>query len=741
MQYHPQFALSPLSIAVFTMLFAGSTSVQLARAQAVPAPEAGASAPVAAPGSNAGVTLPAVKASAVAKDPVTEGSNSYAPSAATIGKGALTLREIPQSVTVVTRQELDDRKITTIEGALKNVTGVTVQRFDATGSYTQFMARGYEADSYQLDGLNVATDSNGTYFDLAAYDRVEVQRGAAALFSGGGEPGITVNMVRKRALATDHTNVGFSYGSWDDKRTDIDVNRSLNEAGTLRGRVVGVYQDFDTFMDGIDNNRKQMAYGTLELDLTSNTTLSVGATWQQVQTKLSRGLPSPGANQLYNLRPETMLVASWNFQELESSSIFAELEHRGADDSLFKFALRNVRRTNDANYLDASTPDPTPGPTYGNMTAMSAAEMERKNVDRTADVYYSKPFEAWGLKHNVLVGADYRESLADGRWSGAIAAPGTGNLYYWSMDAIAKPNFNLNAGTPTDNEVRSWGVYSQLRLKPAEDWTLIGGGRYGAWKSTGINFGQEVNFDAENKFVPYAAAIYDLASDISFYGSYSEIFEPQNFNTLDGSQIDPRTGKSVELGMKGEAAGGQLLYSLAIFRIIDENRAISLNTVAPAPPAYAPTGKVRSQGFEADFHGEITPTWSLSGGYAYLETKFLSATTAQVGTAFSPVSPRHSVNLWTRHKINVGPVNGLVAGFGLRGVSDFGNGSGATAMRAPGYTLYSASLSAPINDKFKVGLNVDNLFDKVYWEKVSSPSRQNFYGEPRRITVSLNGSF
>jgi iron complex outermembrane receptor protein/outer membrane receptor for ferric coprogen and ferric-rhodotorulic acid len=734
MLHHAQFKLSPLSLAVFTLLFAGSTSLQLARAQAAPAPEAAASAPAAAPGSNAGVTLPAVKASAVSKDPVTEGSGSYAPSAATIGKGALTLREIPQSVTVITREELDDRNITTIEGALKNVTGVTIQRFDATGSYTQFIARGYEADSYQQDGLNVAADTNGIYFDLAAYDRIEVQRGAAALFSGGGEPGITVNMVRKRALATDHTNVGFSYGSWDDKRTEFDVNRSLNESGTLRGRVVGVYQDFDTFMDGIDNNRKQMAYGTLELDLTPSTTVSVGATWQQVQTKLSRGLPAPGWNQLYTLRPETMLVTSWNFQELESSSLFAELEHRGDDDSLFRFALRNVRRTNDANYLDASPPAAN-----GDMIAMTAAEMERKNTDRTADVYYSKPFQAWGLKHNLLVGADYRESYADGRWSNAIAAPGTGNLYYWSMDAIPKPNFNMNAGGPTDSEIRSWGVYSQLRVKPAQDWTLIGGGRYGAWKSTGISFGSEVNYDAENKVVPYAAAIYDVTSSISLYSSYTQIYKPQNANTPSGEQIAPRTGKQFELGLKGEAFDKNLQYTLAIYQLEDENRALAVT--GSSPPASVPNGKARSRGFEADFHGEVTPGWSLSGGYAYLDTELLSATAAQIGTATSPVSPRHSYNLWTRHKMNVGPVDGVVAGFGLRGSSDFGNGTAPNIMKAGGYTLYSLALSAPVNKQFKVGLNVDNLFDKVYWEKVSSPSRQNFYGEPRRITVSLNGSF
>ncbi|MBL8268649.1 TonB-dependent siderophore receptor, partial [Steroidobacter sp.] len=225
------------------------------------------------------------------KDPSTEGTG-YAARATTLGKDARSLRELPHSVTILTREQLTDQNITTIEAALKNVTGVTIQRYDATGTYTQFMARGYAADTYQLDGLTLQTDTNGIYFDLAAYDRVEVQRGATGLFSGAGEPGVTVNMARKRAWSTRKLDGGLTVGSWNDRRLDLDFNSPLNSDGTVRARVVGVAQNFDTFMDGIDANKKRLLYGTLETDISDRSTISLGVTWQNVDTTLSRGLPT-----------------------------------------------------------------------------------------------------------------------------------------------------------------------------------------------------------------------------------------------------------------------------------------------------------------------------------------------------------------------------------------------------------------------------------------------------------------
>lgn len=664
-------------------------------------------------------------------DASTEG-RGYATNAATIGKDVHSLRELPHSVTVVTRDQLTDQNITTIEGALKNVTGITVQRFDATGSYTQFIARGYAADTYQLDGLTLQTDANGIYFDLAAYDRVEVQRGAAGLFSGAGEPGVTVNMARKRALSAFHANTALSLSRWNDRRFELDVGSALNDAGTLRGRAVGVLQSFDTYMDGIDNNRKTMLYGTLEQDLGDSTTVSVGGTWQSVDTVLSRGLPTWADGQLIDMPRSTMPVMDWNYQELDSRSAFAELEHRGADDSLVKIALRHLTRTNEAAYLDPSIPAAD-----GTMSALSASAFEREDSDNSIDLYYSKPIQQGERTHNVLIGADYRRSENSTDYAPyTTGITGTVNLFDVDHHAIPEPDFDLHTNV-SDSEVTSYGAYGQVRYKIASAWTLIGGGRLSWWKKDTVSNGTASGYEADSQFTPYAAAIWDVGSTISLYGSYNEIFKAQDAYTVSGDLVDPRTGKQMEIGFKGEAADGLLIYSAAAYRLVDENRAIT----DPANPDFSvASGKARAQGFEADVRGQLTPHLSLSAGYAYTETKYLRSTAAEQGRTVSSITPKHNGNLWVHYTVPEDFVPGLELNAGVRAISEFFNGTGSQQVRAPGYTLFSLGGSYRITPRYSVSFNVDNLFDKYYWEKVSYPGRQNFFGEPRRFTVAVRAS-
>lgn len=667
-------------------------------------------------------------------DASTEG-HGYASDTTTIGKDIRSLRELPHSITVVTRDQLTDQNITTIEGALKNVTGITIQRFDATGTYTQFMARGYAADTYQLDGLTLQTDTNGIYFDLAAYDRVEVQRGAAGLFSGAGEPGVTVNMARKRALPAFQMDSALSLGSWNDRRFEVDIGNALNDSGSLRGRAVGVLQSFDTFMDGIDDNRKDMLYGTLEQDLGDSTTLSVGGTWQSVDTVLSRGLPTWPDAQLIDMPRSTMLVMDWNYQELDSLSAFAELERRGADDSLLKVALRYLDRTNEAAYIDPSIP--AADGTMSTMSTMTASAFDRSNTDNSIDLYYSKPFGQGERTHNVLIGADYRRSDSATHYAPyTVAVNGTVNLFDVDPHAIAEPDFDLNTNV-SDGEVTSYGVYGQVRYQALSAWTLIGGGRVSWWDSDTVSNGVSSSYAADSEFTPYAATIVDITPAISLYASYSEIFKAQDARTVSGDQIEPRVGQQVELGLKGDAANGQLLYSAAVYRIIDENRAL---TDPDNPDFSVASGKARAQGFEADVRGAITSQWSASAGYAYTDTEYLRSTPAQQGQTFSSVTSKHNGNLWVHYTGAEAWAQNLELSAGVRALSEFFNGTGSQQVRAPGYALFALGGSYAFTPRYRLSLNIDNLLDKKYWEKVSSPSRQNFFGEPRRITLTLRAS-
>ena len=669
------------------------------------------------------VTAPAIRSA------TTEGSGSYASPLTTVGRTPVAPKDLPQSATTVTRQQLDDTRTDSLESAMKQVTGVSVVRYDAAGYYNEFYARGYPSSSYQLDNVTLQTDANGTYLDLAAFDRVEVLRGPAGLYSGAGEPGVTVNLARKRALDTLQLDGALTLGRWNHRRGELDLTGPLIESGRVRGRLVAVAQANDTFMKHVDG-RKQMVYGTVEADLAKRTTLSLGGTWQDVRSVLSRGLPTWRDGTLIDLPRSAMPVLSWNRQRLVTHDYFAELEHRTHSDARIKLTLRRSQRDNDARFTDPSPPDPD-----GWMRNLTSSAFARRDEDTTADLHLDTPLR-WGNRtHNLLVGADWRTTDNHTHYAPYPGPPmGAINLFDPDPDAFALPAFDLEANVSRVKE-RARGLYGQIRFKATDTLTLVGGGRWSWWQSSGSAWGSDENYAVRSEFTPYAAVLYALTPRLSLYTSYSQIFQPQNYLTTDGSPIKPRTGTQVELGIKGDTADGQLQYSAALFRLIDRNRALAdVNN----EPFYIAGGKVRSQGFEVQAQGRLSAQWSLMAGYAYTATRYLEDT--ELTGTFSTLTPRHNLNLWARYDVPERLLPGLDLGAGLRAVSRFYSQSGTTTVNAPGYGLVALRAGYRINRQISLALNINNLFDRVYWEKVSYPGRQNFYGEPRNVMLTLRAS-
>ncbi len=673
--------------------------------------------------------LDTVKVTATKEKP-----SPYAAKKISIGKSKQTLRETPQSVSVMTRQRLDDQNITSLEDAMKNVTGVTVQRFDAAGTYSVFNARGYGSDTYQIDGVTLRTDTNGSYLDLAVFDRIEVQRGAAGMFSGAGEPGVSFNMLRKRALAPFKVEALLSGGSWNNYRADVDVTGKLTESGNVRGRLVAAGQDYDTYMKNIDGDKK-LIYGTLEFDLSDRSTLSVGGTYQDINTVLSRGLPTWADGRLIDLPVSTSLVLDWPKQNLKTTEIFAELEHHLDNDGLFKVSVRQRERGNKASYVDIAVPKPN-----GLMSPLTASAFDRTDKDTSVDMFFNTPFQFAGQTHNFLVGADYLKGKSDTNYAPYSIPVGKANIFAFDSSSIPEPVFNLNTNV-SKTELESYGVYSQVRIKLIDMLTLIGGGRLSWWRSVSSNpltNAVTSDYDARAEFTPYAGVVLDLNSEVSLYSSYSEIFKPQNNKTFTNEQIEPRVGNQVEVGIKGEFLAGRLNTSAAIFQIQDENRAIS----DPNHEGFSlASGKARSRGFETEASGQLTPNWKLSAGYAYTSTEYLQGSGAQSGQTFSTFTPKHNLNFWTHYQLPESIVRGLEVGGGVRAVSDFYSQSGAIRVAADGYTIASLQLAYQLDRHYKLSLNVDNLFDKKYYEKVSGTSRQNFYGAPRSAMLTLRAKF
>ncbi|NER66136.1 TonB-dependent receptor plug domain-containing protein, partial [Pseudomonas sp. MAFF212427] len=262
----------------------------------------------------------------------TEHSGSYTTGAMqTATKLPLSLRETPQSVTVITRQRMDDQGMRSLDDVVQATPGLRLSASRPANS--EFFARGFPITNLMFDGLPTTYNADWVASaDLAPYDRVEVVRGATGMMQGAGNPSAAINMVRKRPTREFQASVTGSAGSWDNYRSELDVSGPLNQGGTVRGRMVGAYNDRDSYQDYAGRERG-VFYAISEFDLTDSTTLSVGASNQNDNNNINwGGLPvNPDGSHVGFSRSKTFGY-SWSHQDVENTSVFVELDQHLAND-------------------------------------------------------------------------------------------------------------------------------------------------------------------------------------------------------------------------------------------------------------------------------------------------------------------------------------------------------------------------------------------------------------------------
>lgn len=256
-----QFSRTAIAIAIYTSLI-GTTFADTAEEQTA--------------------ILPTISSQANENTTKTEGTNSYTTGKVSTGKFEQSLRETPQSISVLTRKQLDEQNITNLKEAMIQAPGVTVTSNGAFAE-TGYQMRGYRAIQQQ-DGLSVGSDDSYSIApprDMEIYDRIEILRGPAGLLEGSGDPSGIINMVRRRPTAEAEGYANLSYGSWNNKRVSVGANNRLNEDGSIRGRVILTHQEKDFFYDYAEENRSS-AYAIVEADLTDKTLLTTAINYSDV---------------------------------------------------------------------------------------------------------------------------------------------------------------------------------------------------------------------------------------------------------------------------------------------------------------------------------------------------------------------------------------------------------------------------------------------------------------------------
>lgn len=674
------------------------------------------------------INLPTVNvtASQSKDEAATENSGSYTSSNAGVGsKSTASVREIPQTISVITRQRMDEQNLTSIEEAMKTTTGMTILQVDP--ARFDLYSRGYRVDTIQVDGVTANLNNFFVTPDLAVYDRLEVLRGPNALFSGSGNPSGSVNLARKRALDIWQVQGNAAAGSRDYKRGEFDLTGPLIESKRIRARVVGTYEDKGLIYSP-SFYRKPTVYGTLEVDLTPQTTASLGVIYTAVDYLPFAGLPAYSNGTLLNVPRSTLIGAEWNRWQTSTIDKFGELEHKFDNGAKLKFSARQIDRNSEAIYMTPNT-----AVTAAGLTTLNRIRLGLDHSNTTFDGNFSTPFSLFGQTHNVTIGADRRQFEYKLRSGNGAAA--TQNVFNPNH---AIPYQDINFTTFSNTKESQSGVYGQLRIKPVSWLTLIGGGRVSDWQTAGLNPVTNVRSavsSVDNKLTANYGAVIDLSKQFSLYASYADIFQPQSAVSAGGGVLAPRVGSQREVGIKAALLEGRLNGHLAFFEINDVNRALT----DPNNPAFSiAAGKVESKGFEAEISGQLMTGWDITAGYAYTQTKYLQDSATNQDQAFAAFTPNHSYTLWSRYKFDEGALRGFSIGGGAKIVSAFYSRSGSVRWVQEGYETYNAQIGYEFNKNLWATLTVTNLFDRTYYQWVNTANNGNRYGEPRTAILKVS---
>lgn len=651
-------------------------------------------------------------------------------------------KEIPQTVSIMTEQRLKDQNLETIEDALMNTTGISVRRIDS--DRVQFFARGFNINSYQYDGIPTLNTDGRWYFgegalNTAIYDRIEVVRGANGLMTGAGNPGASVNFVRKHADSRELTgSVSGTLGSWDKQRGVVDVTTPLTESGDVRARFIGGYEDRDSYLDRY-GSRKKFGYGIIDADVTENTTVSVGYDYQNTHNSSPTwgGFPlwySDGGRTDYTRSFSP--APDWSRYEFESEKVFAGLEHHFANNWQLRGNVTHEKTNMDGKlaYL-SGFPDRTTGQGVSVFPGWNRGE---RKVD-SVDAYANGPFELMGRQHELVFGGSYSKQSNDyeGRYDPVTntypSGGDTGNFNDWN-GSLSQPDW---AGfAPSESaSTQQKSVYTAARLSLADPVTLIVGARYTDWTGRSWANGTGNDRQSQSEVTPYGGLIYDINDTWSAFASYTEIFQPQDYLDFGGSYLEPIVGKNYETGVKAAWYDGLVNASFSVFRIEQDNVGeVAGQLLSGGRNYYSAAQGVVSKGFDAEVTGAVTDNLDMTAGFTHY-------TATDDEGAFSTGQPRTQANLFASYRVPQWEALTVGGGFNWQShifERDVPGPQGNEKVEQGSYTLVNLFGRYAFTKDLALQVNVRNLFDKKYYSYLDG---YGVYGEPMNITSTLTYSF
>jgi catecholate siderophore receptor len=665
------------------------------------------------------------------KDARIEDAVGYQARTSTIAKVPQALRDIPQSVTVVTSQLIEDRKADTLKEALRNVAGLTFNAGEGGRIGDNVTLRGYSlvGDLY-MDGMRDIAQYNREIFNV---QRVDVLRGAASMLFGRGSTGGVVNQVSKIPQAVDRNEAAVTIGSDAYKRGTLDVNKTVGKNAAVRLNLMDT--DTDSFRNGASSKRWGVA-PSFAWGLGTDDEFSLS--YYRLK---GDGVPDFGVPYFQgkpaNVPTNTFYgMANADYQREDSTFKTATYTHHFDDDSTFKTVLREAGYDRD---LWAVAPRLIGSPAV----LLDSAGINRQRQARggvehtlTSQTDYSRGFATGALQHQLLAGVELIKEDAN-RWNylSAVANPSTtvGNPNPYPVLPAA---YGVKTRTgEVSYTAETVGLYVQDFIDLGNHWKVLVGARHDDFKADYARPAPAGPLSRTDRVWSYRTGLlYQPTATLSYYGSWGTSFNPSGeLYALDdrGANTPPEKNRNIEIGAKWDVLNDDLSLRTALFRSEKTNER---NTdLAASYEQNLLSGKRHTDGIEFEATGRLSPKWEIFGGLALMRATIDAATGSQATTlGKKPINtPDYTANLWSTYKVaSQWKLGGGVEASGKR----YGNGTNTVEtpayVRADGMVEYEQG-------KYAIKLNVFNLFNTTYYEGVYAGHSVPGVNRSAQLTASV----
>ena len=575
------------------------------------------------------------------------------------------------------------------------------------------------------------------------YDRIEVVRGAAGLTQANNEPGGTINAVRKKPTSKRQLSADLTVNTWGKVGGTFDASGALSPEHGLRGRFVGSVGSNKTFKDQ-SGGRDILLYGVMDKDIGDNGKLSWGASYlNQTKTPDSDGLPMREDGKEW--KRSRYLGADWNEERLKKYNLFAEFEYYFNDNWKLNSKLDWRKNTGLKEFYTLGGTGNGIG-ADGLAKAYSFDRYDTGSRQFTFQNNLTGRIFAFGQGHDLFFMHSYSNEKVDSRnrW---FDDSSTYNADAFNGNEKAKPDWDANTAKSRggNGSYRTHAFGLGARINPTDKLHVIVGGRYTSWHrdyywDRNLKDGAAGSHDAlkRNRFIPYAGITYDITPKQSVYAAYTSIFKQTMNRDQNENLLPPIMGRNYEIGWKGEWNEGRLNTSVALYRTDKDNNNQRVNA---RPHAYWVPLNQSSRGLDAEISGSLTDRWQVYAGYTFNRSTNRNSIAGNVasrqqGYNFSSHTPKHMFRLYTSYVLPVDEGRWTV-GLGVKSSSKTANSSGT--LKQGGYTVWNTNVQYRPSKNLQLGLAVNNLTDKRYYENQYSRSANsgNFYGEPRNAVFSL----